>query len=207
MQDRRMPEPSFAQSLLACNDATSLALAGGNRFIRKLPDKRALGYLHKLHTPLSAEQLRKLSEVVDHRLSSEFEDFLRWSNGASLFDNNVYLCGHVDRVDRSLSLDAQQPISIEMENLGFRAENQDRWNFGWMKIGSIVGQDSNISIELNADGTCALRAGDRTFSANSFDRCVSAIIDRIGTCFTCDGILDREHVELDAAVASFFLPQ
>ena len=121
---------------------TSLSLAGGNRFIRKLPDKRALGYLHKLHTPLSEEGLRKLSKVYDHRLPSEYENFLRWSNGASLFDNNVYLYGLVDTLDRSLSPDAQQPISIEMANVGFRADNQDRWSVGWMTIGSIVGQDS-----------------------------------------------------------------
>ena len=125
----------------------------------------------------------------------------------SLFDNNVLIFGLVTNLNRSLSPDAQQSISIETENVSFRVENRDRWSVGWMKIGAIIGENSNVSIELNADGVCTLRSGNRTFAIDSFQRCVGAIIDRIGTCFSCDGIVDQSYVELDAVVASYFLPQ
>ncbi len=202
-----MPEPSFAKSLFACDDATSLTLAGGNRFIRKLPDKRSLGYLHKLYTPLTDEGVRRLSDALGYCASAEFEDFLRWSNGASLFDNNIQIFGLVERLNRSLSPDDQQPISVETENLNFRVENDNRWSDGWLRIGSITGEYDNVSIEISADGACTLRSKSLECSFESFDRCMNAIVDRIGTCFTCNGIVDGSHGEFDSAVASLFSPQ
>lgn len=202
-----MPEPSFAKSLLACDDASSLKLKGGNRFIRKLPNDRSLSYLHKLHTPLDDERLGKLFEALDRLVSAEFDNFLRWSNGASLFDNNLLLFGFVEKISRDLSTDTQQPISIVTENIALRTENHARWDDGWLKVGSVVGENSNGSIELNASGACVLRSGNDTFSSGSFEQCIGAIIDRIGICFSCDGIIDGRYAELDAAVASLFHPQ
>jgi hypothetical protein len=207
MHDAWMTEPSFAKILLACDDASSLRLKGGNWFIRKLPGDRSLGYLHKLHTPLTHDHVNDLEVAIGRDFPTQFSDFLQWSNGASLFDNRVYLYGRADSISRGISPDKQMPISLGTANLVFSAANQSRWQEGWMLVGSVVGQEANYNIELHTDGMCAITSDHGTYSANTFQDCLTTIIDRIGACFSCDGIIDDSYAELHAAVASVLRPQ
>lgn len=202
-----MSRPSFAPSLYRCDDETSVVVAGGNRFIRKLPDGRPLAYLHKLHAPLDDGRLRTLAERLGPRLDPCFQSFLRWSNGASLFDNQIELFGLIEHFPRSLALEKQQPISIVHQNEEFRRLHGARWRDGWTQIGSVIGWDSNHSIELRLDGECALRSEDRVYSVSSFEACLSAIVDRVGACYSCDGLIDQSYAQVDGAVASLFHPQ
>ncbi len=196
-----MPEPSFFKSLLVCDDASSLRTERGNWFIRKLPNDKSLSYLHKLHTPLTSAQLKKLEVEVGRDFPEQFRNFLLWSNGASFFDNCIYIFGRVCRISRSLSLDEQQPISLASGNAKFSLAHRQRWESGWMLVGSIVGWDANHSIELHTSGACALVSSHGTFLRDTFEECLTTIIDRVGTCYSCDGLISS-HAELEAIIAS-----
>jgi hypothetical protein len=198
----RVQEPSFARSLFECDDASSLNLAGGNRLIRKLPDDRSASYLHRLYAPLDDADLARMGDAMGRRLPEAFMSFLRWSNGASLFDNQLYVFGSVERLSRDGDPKKQQPISIEDNNRIFSATNGDRWHDGWTRIGSVVGWDSRYGIELHDDGTCAVVSEAGLLSAPSFGHCMTAIIERIGPCFSCDGIIDDSYAEIEAALSS-----
>lgn len=201
-----MNQPSFADSLLICDDESSLKMRGGNRFIKKLPDDRSLGYLHKLHGPLSNVEIERICDGIGRRLPAQMESFLCWSNGASLFDNQIYLFGLAESVSRSLAPETQKPISIVDKNRIFSAARHRRWNDGWIHVGSIVGWDANYEIELHESGACAVTFREATYSSASFEQCVESIIDRISICYSCDGIIDHSFGEVDAAVASLFRP-
>lgn len=195
-----MLEPSFAKSLFECDDASSLKLDGGNRFIRKLPDDRSLGYLHTLYSGVNDADLERMSASIGRELPEEFQSFLRWSNGATLFDSHVYVFGSVERLSRSVDPEKRQPISIESENRIFSATNSGRWHDGWTRVGAVVGWNTKFEIELNCDGTCAVWSNDGHFSARSFRQCLSTILDHILPCFSCDGITDKSYAEIEAAL-------
>jgi hypothetical protein len=202
-----MQEPSFAESLLECDDPSSLKSTAGNRFIRKLPDNRSLGYLHKLYTPLDCAGCQQLRDALGRDLSPEFESFLRWSNGANLFDDQIYLFGLVGTFSRDTALENQQPISIVDRNSIHSAVTSARWHDGWIQIGSVVGWSSTYGIELHKGGACALTSEDGVYATPSFERCVTVIIDRISACFSCDGVIDSSYAEIEAALRSLFRSQ
>ena len=193
---------SFVRSVFNCDDASSLKLANGNRFRRKLPDDRSLGYLHKLYAPLDHARLERMSDAIGRQLPEEFQSFLQWSNGASLFDSHIHVFGSVERLARSIDPESQQPISIEDSNRVFSVANIDRWNEGWTKIGSVVGWESSYGIELHRDGSCTVRSEVGDLTAPSLSQCLATIIDRISPCFSCDGIIDRSYAEIETAFSS-----
>lgn len=143
-----------------------------------------------------------MSDAIGRRLPKEFQSFLQWSNGASLFDNQLYVFGSVERLSRNIDPEKQQPISIEDSNRVFSVAKSDRWHKGWTMIGSVVGWDSSYGIELHRDGMCTVMSEAGGLTAPSLGQCLTTIIDRISPCFSCDGILDRSYAEIEAALSS-----
>lgn len=194
-----MSQPAFVRPLFECDDSSSLHLRNGHRFIRKLPDDRSLGYLHKLYPPLDAYGVQRMNGAIGRRLPEEFESFLMWSNGASLFDNQVYIFGFVESLTRGIEVEKQQPISIVDANRDFPADRRDD---GWTRIGSVVGWDSRYEIDLHEKEECVLTSASGTLSKMSFEHGIAAIIGRVSGCFSCNGIIDRSYAELEAALLS-----
>jgi hypothetical protein len=193
-----MSSPNFTGRLFECDDGSSLTLRTGSRFIRKLPDERSLGYLHRLYAPLHEGTCAPLLR----RLPSEYLDFLKWANGAALFDNCLALYGYVETVTRDPTPEAVTAISITWKNEIFAAMEQRRWDEGWTAIGSLVGWDVTYTLQLHQDGSCVVAKDTHVSPASPFDRCLETIISRVAPCFTCAGIIDDSYAELEAALAS-----
>ena len=202
-----MQQPAFASSLFDCDDATSLRLATGARFIRKLPDDRSLGYLHKLFSPITSVDQEKLQSTLGRRLPAQYQEFLQWANGASLFDNGIYLLGFSENLSRSTEIGDQAAISITWENEVFSATKPERWEGGWTKVGSAVGWDSTFDLQLHQDGSCAFVGAHGAHVSPSFDECLGRLISRVGTCFSCDGVIDKSYAEVESALASLIQGQ
>lgn len=202
-----MRQPAFASSLFDCDDATSLRLATGARFIRKLPDGRELGYLHKLYPPIGGTDLEALQVAFGGRLPADYRAFLSWANGASLFDNGIYLLGFVENVTRSTEMGDQAAVSIAWQNELFSATNPERWEGGWTRVGSAVGWDSRYDLQIHRDGACAFVGPRGAHVAPSFDACLARLIGRVGTCYSCDGVIDPSYGEVEAALASLIQTQ
>jgi hypothetical protein len=195
---QRMRQPEFTTGLFDCDDSSSVTLRTGSRFVRKLPDERVLGYLHKFYAPLSDGADAEILE----RLPNECIDFLKWANGAALFNNSIELFGFVETIVRDIRLEAATGISIAHENEAFALMERRRWEQGWTKIGSMVGWDSTYILQVNRDGRCAIVSDEIARTASSFGACMSSIIGRVSPCFTCDGIIDASYRDLETALAS-----
>lgn len=197
-----MIEPDFAHLVLKYDDTTSLTFPAGGRFIRKLPDDRSLGYLHKLFPPVNNFQLEELEAALGRQLPKAYQEFLLWSDGACFFDNSIYLFGFSENLSRSLEPEHQSAISIRMENRLFSATDSDYWAEGWTKIGSVVGGKSNFDLLLHGDGSCAISDGASSYIAESFDDCLNLILGRVEIFFSRDGLINRDYVGLEASLAS-----
>ncbi|MFZ5704524.1 MAG: SMI1/KNR4 family protein [Pseudomonadota bacterium] len=195
-----MTQPDFLACLFDCDDGSSLTTSNGSRFIRKLPDERLLGYLHKFYAPFRGATEAALIQ----RLPPVYVDFLRWANGASLFDNCISLFGYVEQITRETAPDAVTAISLNNDNDLFALMEARRWEDGWTKIGSVVGWNSSYTLELHREGRCAVIGGETSYTAVTFDECIHAVITRVSPCFTCEGIIDSSYGELEAALASLF---
>lgn len=196
--------PRFADKLVECDDRSSITLANGGRFIRKLPDDRPLGYLHKFYAPLS--DIALLGSMVS-RLPDSYIAFLQWANGASLFDNTLSLYGYVRNIARSSAPEFAAPISLNHGNEIFAAVKHQRWMRGWTEIGAVMGWSSVYKIELNSDGRCAVTSENEECSSASLEQCMRKVIDRLAACFDCRGLLDESGTELEAALSSLVMPQ
>ena len=199
--------PEFASALFDCDDSTSLRLSTGARFVRKLPDDRSLGYLHKLHAPITARNLETLQSVLGQRLPAQYRDFLSWANGGTLFDNTIYLHGFVETFTRSIEPERQDPICILSENRALSDSASFRREEGWIRIGSAVGWDSKFALQLHVDGRCAIAGAAGVHVAGTFDACLNLLIGRVGGCFSCDGIIDETCAEVEAALSSLVRPR
>lgn len=193
-----MPQPGFTTRLFDCDDSSSLTLQTGSRFVRKLPDERSLGYLHKFYAPLPDAACAALLR----RLPAAYADFLEWANGAALFDNCIALFGYVETITRDTAPEAATAISISIENEVFAPTEPCRWNEGWTKVGSLVGWDSTYPLLLHGDGRCAMVSEEMAYTASSLNACLETIISRVAPCFSCEGIIDGSYAELEAALAS-----
>ena len=195
-----MTQPDFVTRLLDCDDDSSLTTSNGSRFIRKLPGQRSLGYLHKFYAPL-----RKPPEAgLLQRLAPAYIDFLRWANGAALFDNCIALFGYVETITRRTAPEAVTAISMNSDNDVFALLEPERWERGWTKIGSVVGWDSSYTLELHREGRCAVVGGEFSYTAPTFDECINAVVTKVSPCYTCEGIIDTDYAELEEALASLF---
>ncbi|SEI80064.1 hypothetical protein SAMN05518849_101961 [Sphingobium sp. AP50] len=201
-----MNEPTFAHRLLQYDDATSLALTNGARFIRKLPDDRSLGYLHKLFPAVTDRQLDELEEALVRPIPVAYRAFLLWSDGACFFDNSIYLYGFAENQARSLEPVDQTAISIRQENQLFSVAESERWSAGWMKVGNTVAWSSKVDLLLHEDGACAIIGVTGSHVAGSFDEAIHLLLDRIGPCFSGDGLIDRDYANLEAGLASLVRP-
>jgi hypothetical protein len=202
-----MVQPRFADALFRCDDSSSLRLPTGAQFIRKLPDDRPLGYLHKLYAPITSDGVGKLQSGFGRNLPKQYATFLAWANGAALFDNSVALFGDVENVTRSVEPAEVTAISIQWENELYSVTESERWQQGWIKIGGIVGWDSRYSLELHESGPCAVRGGAGEHCDRSFEECMARVIARLDPCFTCDGLVDETCAELEGALASLVRAQ
>ena len=144
--------------LLRCDDEFSRSLPDGARFVRRLPQQGTLAFLDCLYAPASADTQKHAATQLGRDLPAQVIKFLGWSNGATLFDNAVAIYGYVEHLSRSVELEARSAISLTGENEAFAAAQPARWNAGWMRIDSLVGWSTRLSLQVHESGGCSVNA-------------------------------------------------
>jgi hypothetical protein len=144
----------------------------------------------------------KLQSALGRRLPDAYRSFLLWANGGSLFDHAIYLYGYGESLTRSLDLRDAAAISIGWKNELFSLAEPERWENGWTRIGAAVGWDSTYHVELHEDGSCAIAGPAGVHVIRCFDDCLQLLISRVGSCFSCDGVIDKSYAGVEAALAS-----
>jgi hypothetical protein len=205
-----MTSAAIMEVLDLCDDPTSVALATGARFVRKLPGPATLNYLHSLYAPLPPDMLTAMEDDLGGRLPQAFADFLLGANGARLFVHALHLFGYAtgQSVSRSTNLEDQEAISICWKNDLLRNVQPVRWADGWRTVGSLAGWTTQLDIQLHHSGACSLRHGDaegRDFQ--SFDALLREVVPRLQSCFDCTGPIDPTYGQLEAIVSSLTTTQ
>ena len=140
--------------------------AKGSTLIGKLPGG-PLRYLHKLFSP-KENAAYELEKALGFPPPLSYEKFFSLSDGATLFDNTLFLYGIEGTVSREVSIDNVRPISLIEEVEIRRITNPD---LEWIEVGGLSAATKSYSILLNQDGVTVLRSPDgagresRTFLA------------------------------------------
>lgn len=188
-----------------CDDGSSRTLANGARFIRHLPHKGVLFFQHRLLAPAEEAALQNVEVSLGRAIPTAFRDFLKWSNGARLFDNSIGMLGAVDRISRSLRLEDEVAISLLFDNELFSIMQPVRWSAGWMRIGYLSGYSSQHELQANASGACAIvnkEGGAIEFP--SFDKMMAWLINMLAPLVPCAGLADADYPVLEARVVGIF---
>lgn len=185
----------------ACDDKSSRILASGARYVRNLDVEKPLAFLHCFFAPLTLPERERYEMALGCELPLEVTQFLERANGVKLFDKTINIFGYVERITRSLALEHQAPISLVSYNEEFAACYPDRWHNGWRQVGAVTGKSTRLLLQAHSTGKCAVVWEDqRSVEFASFHTMLAMLVDRIGTCFTCQGLRDPTYNELEATL-------
>ncbi len=190
-----------------CDDSSSVVFATGARFIRKLPGRGPLAFLHHLPAPADDAALQGVEGKLGRSIPMDFRAFLARSNGPTLFDLHLTFFGAEQRISRSLRLEDQIAISLLFENETFALTQADRWAAGWMRIGAVSGWNTQHELQASADGRCAIVNQDgATIDFADFGALMELLVDILSPLVPCAGLASDEKLirPLEAALGGLF---
>jgi hypothetical protein len=173
----------------------------GSVFICPLPGG-PLRFLHKTYGGGERNQPAYLEHLFGFALPEDYLNFMRSCNGATLFDNHLYLYGVVPQLNRGLGLEDQLPISLASELETSRdADDPGR---SWRPFGSVAGYGQLFQLEVDASGRARMR-GDAgpTRTAESVPELVHALAAMLDGLADARGFPDDTIGRLDSELAAF----
>lgn len=178
------------------DEASDVAHAGASILIGKLPGG-PLRYLHKLFAP-SEDAPYELGKILGFSPSDSYAAFFLMSNGATLFDNTLFLYGMGDAGTREVSVDNIKPVSLNEQVAISRMANP---GLEWIEVGSIAAATENYSIQVNSHGLTALSSssGQRREYTN-FLAALLVFVEVVQSSCGLQGITDESAAELQIEI-------
>ncbi len=158
----------------------------------------AQAYLHKLFSGATKSELEQINQALGFPSPKDYECFMLFSNGATLFDNTLFLFGTRPNWSRSLAVEDIAPLSL-LENIG----TFQRLHPGsvWSPVGSISAARVSYSIQLRSDGNTRVASDTddaRTFP--TFFAFLEVILSLFNTLADCGGLRDETGERLEKEV-------
>jgi hypothetical protein len=167
--------------------------------IGKLPGG-TLRYLHKLFIPRS-NVIIQVEDILGFPIPTSYAEFLLFSDGATLFDNTLFIYGTSEAETREISVQNMRP-------LGLREQNKETRNSSWSEVGSLAGATKNYSIRLNRHGSISLVSPDGgSQNYSSFLTMLFVVIQIINNNCGPRGLIDDTAGALQSEIDSYIYKQ
>lgn len=128
-----------------------VTITDGAILIGKLPGG-CLRYLHKLFVPTD-DIIIRIENILGFVVPKSYAQLFLLSDGATLFDNTLFLYGISAASTREVSIENARPVSLMDQVEIQRRANPD---LDWIEVGSIAAATKNFSIQINRSGSAAL---------------------------------------------------
>lgn len=161
-------------------------------------------YLHKLFMPSVGIDL-KVEEILGFPAPSSYTQFLLFSDGATLFDNTLFLYGTIGASTRDISIENIRPLGLIDQNQTYWSSGQDR---STVEIGSIAAATKNYSIKLTKSGKISLTSPDgsgRYYS--SFLPMLLTLVQIVNDHCGPNGLIDDSAKTLEFEIDSYIQTQ
>jgi hypothetical protein len=135
-------------------------------------------------------------------LPEDYVSFMSRCNGATLFDNSLFIYGVVTELSRSLSLEDQQPVSLaaELESSRWRHDPP----YPWRPFGSVTGYEKLFELEIDASGRARMQCdGSPVRTANSVRDLIGALAACLDGLTDHRGFIDQSRKGMDAELMRF----
>jgi hypothetical protein len=173
----------------------------GSVFICPLPGG-SLRFLHKFYGYGERNQPAYLEHLFGFALPEDYLAFMRAWNGATLFDNSFCLDGLVPQLNRGLTLEDSQPISLETA-LKISHVMHDP-GYPWRPFGSVAGYEKLFRLEFDASGRARMQwENGPARVANSVRDLVQPLAEFLGNLTDEHGFLDQTQRSMDAELSRF----
>lgn len=171
-------------------------------FIGKL-NGGPLSYLHKIFFPAN-DPHKDLQNILGFPAPASYSKFFSFSDGATLFDNTLFLYGINGAVTREISVNNVRPISLaEQVELQRRiSPDQD-----WVEVGTLAAATQSYSIRIQPSGSAALCSpnGDSRIYSR-FLGLLLILIQILQNNSGPDGLIDPSAETLQSEIDSFLRP-
>jgi len=145
----------------------------GHKVIRPRYDESVL--LHVLFPPCTNSDLVAIEETFGFSLHPSYSTFMRYANGASLFESSVVVFGVVHQFGRGESIDELNPVSLLEKVDLFRALHPASHR---VPVGSVPAYQKTFQLLLDVSGTTSIidpvSGQERSFS--TFLKALEAVI-------------------------------
>lgn len=107
-------------------------------------------FLHKVFGGLSKNRQRELHHLYGFAAPEDYNQLMSWCNGATLFDNALFIYGVCSDVTRGLRLEDQRPVSLDtkIEIARLTRSPDDVWR----PFGAVTGYADLYSLEISQEG-------------------------------------------------------
>ncbi len=159
-------------------------LPDGTQLFGRVPHVAPLAWLHKVYAPLTTTDINRLEAHLGCRVPEVYRDWLRVSNGLSLFSEGLVLDGH--RTDYSRRPGVWQPYDLKLANVFERLPNADNDAFF---IGSVLHAEYLLYLEkrTGAVHACSRSSAAPLASWGSFAAMVKGALAPLSTVFDGHG--------------------
>lgn len=127
--------------------------AVGAVLIGKLPGG-PLRYLHSLFPPFDGI-VDEIQNILSFPVPESYAKFFSLSDGATLFDNTLFVYGARGATTRDISVDNIRPISLAEQVALCNEISPGR---DWIEVGSLAAATKNYILEIDQTGITALRS-------------------------------------------------
>jgi hypothetical protein len=150
------PVPDDADCLAAikqtvCDPSFEVLRAKDAILIQKLQGG-PLQFLHKLF--VSGEDIASIVEgILGFPIPLSYANFFSLSNGATLFDNSLFVFGIDGAESREISIDDIRPLSLK-EHVDIQRQIDPGRQ--WVEVGSVAAATKTYAIQIKPDGVTAV---------------------------------------------------
>lgn len=111
-----------------------------------------LQYLHKLFAPRPTA-INDLEVILGFPPPRSYAAFFSFSDGATLFDNTLFLYGTHGIANRSTSVEDVRPISLREQ---VEIQRLATLKLDWIEVGSLAAATKSYSLNINSAGSVAV---------------------------------------------------
>ncbi len=180
-----------------------LRSSNGTKFVCPL-SHAPLAFLHKIFGESGKSRRPQLDRLYGFSVPEDYDQLMIWCNGATLFDNALFIYGVCPEVTRGLTLEDQRPLSLEseLELARLTRSGADLWR----PFGAVTGYADLFNLELHPQGETRVTSRDgKAWPAGSVKEVVTSLVRLFDQLTDHRGFVVERGAQLDRELREFFL--
>lgn len=204
MPDFKMQLNLIEELIFEFSENGTLTTDSGSTFVAPLRQLGPLFYLHRIFRGCTKDELDSISGPRGFRPPLDYLAFMKFSDGAILFDNTFFVFGTRENLSRDIDPEKLTPPNLRTENTDYERRTGDSER---LCVGSVVGDTKRYFIVIRPDGNVLLRdEGRGTSEFSTFFDCILTVAAKLRSISNAQGLLDDTGLAVETQMQALLSP-